>query len=72
MTRTSVVSLALICSFSRMRGHLSLGEVKAEEVSDDTVEAVAKTLRSSTFLKISEDGERSTSLYITVIMQFES
>ncbi|KAG5562599.1 hypothetical protein RHGRI_005356 [Rhododendron griersonianum] len=53
-----LVSLALICSFSRMRGHLSLGEVKAEEVSDDTVEAVAKTLRNSTFLKISEDGTK--------------
>ncbi|XP_058203951.1 la protein 1 [Rhododendron vialii] len=53
-----MVSLALICSFSRMRSHLSLGEVKAEEVSDDTVEAVAKTLRNSTFLKISEDGTK--------------
>ncbi|KAI8568788.1 hypothetical protein RHMOL_Rhmol02G0227400 [Rhododendron molle] len=53
-----MVSLALICSFSRMRSHLSLGEVKAEEVSDDTVKAVAQTLRNSTFLKISEDGTK--------------
>lgn len=55
-----------------MRGHLSLGEVKAEEVSDDTVKAVAKTLSNSTFLKISEDGECSTSLCTTVITQFDS
>nr|XP_043640235.1 la protein 1 [Erigeron canadensis] len=54
-----MVSLALICSFSRMRGHLGLGDIKAEEVSDDTVEAVAKTLKAkSTTLKISEDGKK--------------
>lgn len=53
-----MVSLALICSFSRMRGHLSLGDVKAEEVPEDTVKAVAETLRKSTFLKISEDGTK--------------
>uniref|UniRef100_A0A166HTY4 La protein 1 n=1 Tax=Daucus carota subsp. sativus TaxID=79200 RepID=A0A166HTY4_DAUCS len=53
-----VVSLALICSFSRMRSHLGLGDVKEEDVSEDTVKAVAETLRSSSFLKISEDGKR--------------
>ncbi|KAK9075581.1 hypothetical protein SSX86_003906 [Deinandra increscens subsp. villosa] len=54
-----MVSLALICSFSRMRGHLGLAEVKAEDISDDTVEAVAETLKTkSTTLKISEDGKR--------------
>ena len=52
-----MVSLALICSFSRMRSHLNLGDVKAEGVSDDTVKDVAETLRNSTFLKVSEDGE---------------
>lgn len=52
-----MVSLALICSFTRMRGHLNLGDLKPEDVSDDTVKAVAETLRNSTFLKISEDGE---------------
>lgn len=49
--------MALICSFSRMRSHLGLGDVKEEDVSEDTVKAVAETLRSSSFLKISEDGE---------------
>ncbi|PSR91248.1 La protein [Actinidia chinensis var. chinensis] len=53
-----MVSLALICSFSRMRSHLNLGDVKAEGVSDDTVKAVAETLRNSTFLKVSEDGKK--------------
>ncbi|KAL3844158.1 hypothetical protein ACJIZ3_001561 [Penstemon smallii] len=53
-----MVSLALICSFSRMRGHLGLGEVKPEDVSEDTVKAVAETLRTSTFLKVSEDGKK--------------
>lgn len=42
-----------------MRGHLSLGDVKPEDVSEDTVQAVAETLKTSTFLKISEDGEVS-------------
>lgn len=40
-----------------MRGHLSLGEVKPEDVSEDTIKAVAETLKASTFLKLSEDGE---------------
>jgi len=51
-----VVSLALICSFSRMKKHLELGEVKADEVPEETVLAVAETLRKSDFLKVSEDG----------------
>ncbi|KAL2525531.1 La protein 1 [Abeliophyllum distichum] len=53
-----MVSLALICSFSRMRGHLGLGDAKPEDVSEDTVKAVAETLGISTFLKISEDGKK--------------
>ncbi|GFP80260.1 la protein 1 [Phtheirospermum japonicum] len=53
-----LVSLALICSFSRMRGHLGLGDVKSEDVPEDTIKAVAETLRTSTFLKVSEDGEK--------------
>ncbi|KAD4385089.1 hypothetical protein R6Q59_010785 [Mikania micrantha] len=54
-----MVSLALICSFSRMRGYLGLGDAKAEDVSDDTVQAVAETLKTkSTTLKISEDGKK--------------
>ncbi|KAL7598191.1 hypothetical protein Lser_V15G22047 [Lactuca serriola] len=53
-----MVSLTLICSFSRMRGHLGLGDAKAEDVPEDTVEAVAETLKNSTTLKISEDGKK--------------
>ncbi|XP_073149484.1 la protein 1 [Henckelia pumila] len=53
-----MVSLALIISFSRMRGHLGLGEVKPDDVADDTIMAVAETLRTSKFLKISEDGNK--------------
>lgn len=53
-----LVSLALICSFTRMRGHLALGDVKADGVPEDTVKAVAATLRTSDFLKISEDGKK--------------
>ncbi|XP_009782667.1 la protein 1 [Nicotiana tabacum] len=53
-----LVSLALICSFSRMRYHLGLGASKQEEISDDTIQAVAEALKASSFLKISEDGKR--------------
>ncbi|KAI8021086.1 La protein 1 [Camellia lanceoleosa] len=41
-----------------MRSHLNLGISKPEEVSDDTVKAVADTLKNSTFLKVSEDGKK--------------
>lgn len=51
-----MISLALICSFSRMRGHLGLGDLKADAIPEDSVKAVAETLRKSTTLKISEDG----------------
>lgn len=57
LTESIVVDLALICSFSRMRGHLNLGNMKPDEVPEDTVKAVAETLKTSTCLKLSEDGE---------------
>ncbi|XP_031104073.1 la protein 1 [Ipomoea triloba] len=53
-----LVSLALICSFTRMRTHLGLGAAKPEDITDDTVKNVADALKGSTFLKISEDGKR--------------
>ncbi|KAF3446443.1 hypothetical protein FNV43_RR11622 [Rhamnella rubrinervis] len=53
-----LVSLALICSFTRMRNFLNLGDVKPDDVSEDTVKAVAETLRKSTLLKVSEDGKK--------------
>ncbi|KAF9615412.1 hypothetical protein IFM89_023073 [Coptis chinensis] len=49
-----LVSLALICSFSRMRSHLGI----EGDVSEDTVKAVAQTLKPSGFLKLSDDGKR--------------
>ncbi|MBA0703474.1 hypothetical protein Golax_015795, partial [Gossypium laxum] len=49
-----------------MRGHLNLTEVKkADDVPDCTLKAVAQTLRTSSSLKVSEDGKkvgRSTKL----------
>ncbi|XVE97547.1 hypothetical protein REPUB_Repub03eG0028700 [Reevesia pubescens] len=53
-----MVSLALICSFSKMRSHLNLLAVKAEDVPEVTLKAVAETLRTSSFLKVSEDGKK--------------
>ncbi|XP_020217378.1 la protein 1 [Cajanus cajan] len=53
-----MISLALICSFNRMRMHLKLGDVKPDDVSEDTVNAVAQTLRNAASLKVSEDGKK--------------
>ncbi|KAG9131759.1 hypothetical protein Leryth_009494 [Lithospermum erythrorhizon] len=55
-TSDGMISLALICSFSRMRIHLGLGEIKADEIPEDTVKAVAEVLRKSSFLQIAGDG----------------
>ena len=52
-----MVSLALICSFSKMRGYLKLGDSKGDEIPEDTIKAVADTLRTSKALKVSEDGK---------------
>uniref|UniRef100_A0A1J3E1W7 La protein 1 n=1 Tax=Noccaea caerulescens TaxID=107243 RepID=A0A1J3E1W7_NOCCA len=60
-----LVSLALICSFSKMRGYLKLGDSKGDEIPEDTIKAVADTLRTSSALKVSDDGKkvgRSTEL----------
>ncbi|CAN8327052.1 unnamed protein product [Cochlearia groenlandica] len=60
-----LVSLGLICSFSKMRGYLKLGDSKGAEIPEDTIKAVADTLRTSSSLKVSEDGQkvgRSTEL----------
>ena len=54
-----VVSLALICSFSRMRNYLGLGTRKRDDIPDNIIKAVAEILRKSEFLKVSEDGECS-------------
>jgi hypothetical protein len=55
----AVVSLALICSFAKMRSHLGLdATVKEDSVPETTVLAVAKVLRCSAALLVSEDGKR--------------
>ncbi|XP_062226067.1 la protein 1-like [Phragmites australis] len=54
-----LVSMALICSFSRMRSHLGLeGDMKPETVPEETVLAVADVLRRSSALRVSEDGKK--------------
>ncbi|KAF2540265.1 hypothetical protein F2Q68_00029724 [Brassica cretica] len=40
-----------------MRAYLKLGDSKGDEVPEDTIKAVADTLRTSSALKVSEDGE---------------
>ncbi|KAL8128913.1 hypothetical protein V2J09_018068 [Rumex salicifolius] len=39
-----MVNLSLICSFSKMKSHLSLGALKADEIPDEIIKAVAETL----------------------------
>ncbi|RID42369.1 hypothetical protein BRARA_J02257 [Brassica rapa] len=46
-----------IDNFSKMRAYLKLGDSKGDEVPEDTIKAVADTLRTSSALKVSEDGE---------------
>ncbi|KAK6912713.1 RNA recognition motif domain [Dillenia turbinata] len=53
-----LVSLALICSFKKMKGYLGLGDLKAQEIGEDTLNAVAEVLKKSTTLKLSEDGKK--------------
>ncbi|RLM78802.1 la protein 1-like [Panicum miliaceum] len=54
-----LVSLALICSFSRMKSHLGLdAAVKPETVPEETVLSVAEVLRRSPVLRVSEDGKK--------------
>ncbi|KAE8721726.1 La protein 1 [Hibiscus syriacus] len=65
-SQDGLVSLALICSFSKMRSHLNSVALKnPEDVPEATLNAVAETLRTSSSLKVSEDGKkvgRSTEL----------
>ncbi|KAI5394203.1 la protein 1 [Lathyrus oleraceus] len=53
-----MVSLALICSFNRMRKHLNLGDVKPNEVKEETVKAVAEVLKNAASLRLSDDGSK--------------
>jgi lupus La protein len=51
-----LVNLSLLCSFTRMRGHLGVKEIDPEKFPATTIAAVAEVLRKSTFLRLSEDG----------------
>ncbi|PON88438.1 Lupus La protein [Trema orientale] len=54
-----LVSLALICTFSRMRNFLCLSRnTKRGDVPDRIVKSVAEILRKSNCLKVSDDGKR--------------
>ncbi|XP_044463927.1 la protein 1-like [Mangifera indica] len=56
-SQDAMVSLALICSFKKMKDHLKLGNAKAGDIPEDKLNAVAETLRKSTSLKLSDDGK---------------
>lgn len=51
------MSLALLCTFSRMRNHLGLGRMKRDEIPERILDGVAEILRKSDFLKVSDDGK---------------
>ncbi|BBM97322.1 lupus La protein [Marchantia polymorpha subsp. ruderalis] len=53
-----LISLPLICSFSRMRSHLGLKEHGADTVPAEITSAVADVLRKSSTLRLSEDGAK--------------
>ena len=54
-----MVSLALICTFSRMRSFLGLSHnTKRDNVPDRIVKSVAEVLRKSNCLRVSDDGEK--------------
>ncbi|KAL1199379.1 La protein 2 [Cardamine amara subsp. amara] len=58
-SKDGMVSLALVCSFSRMRNLLGLGNnIKREDIPKRIVEGVAHLLRTSDFLKVSDNGQR--------------
>lgn len=59
LNASTVVSLPLVCSFGRMRSHLSLKESGPDKVPAETIAAVAEVLRKSTVLKLSDDGNNS-------------
>ncbi|CAL1400283.1 unnamed protein product [Linum trigynum] len=58
-SKDGMVSLALICSFSRLRGYLGLGKTMTkDEIPDKVLNSVAEILRGSEFLKVSDDGRK--------------
>ncbi|GKV16259.1 hypothetical protein SLEP1_g26927 [Rubroshorea leprosula] len=57
-SKDGMVSLALLCTFSRMRNYLGLGRMKRDEIPERILDGVAEILRKSNFLKVSDDGRK--------------
>ncbi|KAG8656396.1 hypothetical protein MANES_04G129200v8 [Manihot esculenta] len=57
-SKDSMVSLALICSFSRVRAFLGLGKIRQDDIPHRVLKSVAEILRKSDFLKVSDDGKK--------------
>ncbi|GLT32666.1 hypothetical protein SLA2020_073150 [Shorea laevis] len=57
-SKDGMVSLALLCTFSRMRNYLGLGRMKRDEIPERILDGVAEILRKSDFLKVSDDGRK--------------
>ncbi|WCJ40776.1 La protein 1 [Euphorbia peplus] len=53
-----MVSLALICSFSRIRAILGLAKIRHDDIPRKLLKSVAKILCKSEFLKVSRDGKK--------------
>ncbi|XP_058113998.1 la protein 1-like [Magnolia sinica] len=53
-----LMSLALICTYTRMRSLLGFDRIKPDEIPEQTLSAVAEILKKSSFLRLSEDGKR--------------
>lgn len=64
-----MVSLALVCSFSRMRNLLGLGNIRRGDIPARIVDGVAKILRTCHFLKVSDDG-MVLSLFVTLALTY--
>ncbi|XP_048234233.1 la protein 1 [Ricinus communis] len=57
-SKDGMVSLALVCSFSRIRAFLGLGRTKQDDLPHELLKSVAKILRKSSFLRVSNDGRK--------------
>ncbi|CAL9241417.1 unnamed protein product [Arabidopsis halleri] len=57
-SKDGLVSLPLVCSFSRVRNLLGLGNINREDFPPSIVDQVANLLRTSDFLKVSNNGQR--------------
>ncbi|KAG7555646.1 NB-ARC [Arabidopsis suecica] len=68
-----LVSLALICSFCKMSGYLKLGDSKGDDIPEDTIKAVADTLRtSSAHVMVASRGFTRLSLRLKMTIAFTS